>query len=166
MGAMANVSELHTRHHDDYETAKREIHQSLGSIEDIEVFGRQVLVACYVRPAKGANGLYATVKTQTEDVYMGKAVLILKCGPDAFQGDDGFKAAMFGDMPVPAAGDWMFVRPQDGVGVNLCGDGASRPKGEDFRGNQIDLYEWDGWPCRMISDDAFLGRMNKPHEVV
>lgn len=171
---MSSVSDLHKLHHDNYDSAKDEIHQSLGSIKDIEVWGRQVLVAVYVRPQfteiTDVHGKkqrrFTTAKTQTEDVYQGKAVLILKLGPDAFTGTDEYLKAKFGSMPPPSPGDWVFVRPQEGTPINLCGDGASRPQGEDFKGTPIDLYEWDGWPCRMVNDEAFMGRINKPHEIV
>lgn len=167
MSTMSNVSHLAKHHHDDYDRAKAEIFQQLGSYADIEVFGRQVLVACYVRPSTSLSGLTVTSgKGQTEDIYQGKAVLILKCGPGAFKGDDSYQKAMFGDMPIPAPGDWMFQRPQDGVLVQLMGDGAEKCRGEDRKGEKYDLYPWDGWPCRIVTDESFIGRMNKPHTVV
>jgi len=163
---MSNVSMLHKWHHDDYDEAKAQIHQSLGSIADLEVFGRQVLVAVYIRPNKSQTGLYQTVNAQKEDIYQGKAALILKCGPGAFKGEDSYVKAMFGDMPTPEPGDWVFVRPSDGLSISLCGDGASRPQGKTFHDEDVDLFAWDGWPCRILSDDSLIGRMNKPHTLV
>lgn len=164
---MQNTSELHGRYHDDYETAKAEIHQALGSIKDIEIFGAQVLIACYVRPKTGGKGkLWVTTKAQTEDIYMGKAFMVLKLGPDAFKGDKAYLKALFGEMPAPSPGDWIFLRSQDGVMVSLCGDGASRPKGRDHKDEEIDLYDWDGWPCKIVDHKSIIGRMNRPHSVV
>ena len=162
----ANVSTLHKWHHDDYDEAKSQIRQSLGSIDDIEIFGRQVLVAVYVRPEKSANGLYMGAAAQREDVYQGKAMLVLKCGPDAFQGDNGYEEATFGKLGRPEPGDWVFARASSGEPLSLCGDGAERPTGATFGGEMVDIYGWDGWPCRLISDEAILGRMNKPHTIV
>lgn len=170
MSTGATVTELHKRHHDDYDQAQREIHQSLGDFSDFECFGHQVLVAVYVRPAftqlPDGRRFYTTTKQQAEDVYQGKAVMVLKLGPAAFDGDDSYVQATFGPKGAPKVGDWVFVRPQDGVAINLCGDGAERPKGTDHQSNAIDLYEWEGWPCRLITDEAFLGRVKVPHHIV
>jgi hypothetical protein len=166
MSQSQNATNLLNWHHDDYEIAKRHIHQAIGSLDDIEVFGRQVLVAVYVRPNKTAKGFYQTTKAQMEDVYQGKSVLLLKAGPDAFVGDDGYVAAMFGSKGKPSPGDWLFVPASSGLSTWLIGDGAQRPQGEDFRNDPIDIYDWDGWPVRIIVDDAVIGRMNKPHQLV
>ena len=165
MSNLATISNLHRWHHDDYDEAKQQIHQSLGSIADIEVFGRQVLVAVYIRPNKSGM-IYQTVKAQAEDIYQGKAALILKCGPGAFKGEQSYLNTMFGHMPPPEPGDWVFVRPSDGFAISLCGDNAKRPRGKTFHDEEVDLFEWDGWPCRILSDDSLIGRMNKPHTLV
>lgn len=166
MSAASTVSNLHNWHHDDYDEAIGQIRKSLGSIDDIEVFGRQVLVAVYVRPNKNKAGIYQTTAQQSEDIWQGKTVLVLKAGPDAFQGDASYARAMFGAMPAPVQHDWVFLRASDGVPVNLCGDGAERPQGSTFGGDMVDIWPWDGWPCRIISDDAIIGRINKPHTLV
>jgi hypothetical protein len=160
------ASMLHKWHHDDYEKAKQEIHQALGSTDDLEIFGSRVLVAVYVRPDKNASGFYMGPKKQIEDIYNGKVVLIIKCGPDAFQGDDGWLKALVGDKAAPTPGDWCFVQASLGEPIMFCGDGAARCKGKDSIGREIDIYEWDGWPCRIINHTDLIGRMNRPHEVV
>lgn len=166
MSTAATVTELHRRHHDDYEEAKREILQSIGSLDGIEVLQADVLVACYVRPQKSDKGFFITTKAQYEDVYMGKVVLILKCGPDAFKGDESYMKARFGAAAAPKAGDWCVVRPTDGVAMSVCGAGFSRPQGKDYKGEAIDLYDWDGWPCRLINHEVILLRVARAHEVV
>ena len=40
---------LHKHHHDDYEVAKSHIHRQIGRL-DLELFGRQILCAMYIRP--------------------------------------------------------------------------------------------------------------------
>jgi hypothetical protein len=157
---------LHGWHHDDYDLAKRQIMQALGSSEDLEIFGSNVLVAVYVRPDRTARGFYMGSKKQIEDIYNGKAVMIIKCGPDAFKGDEGWTKAQYGERKPPEPGDWCFVREDMGVPIMFCGDGASRPKGEDRDGKAVDVYDWDGWPCRIIGHTDLIGRMNKPHTVV
>jgi hypothetical protein len=162
----ANTNLLHQWHHDDYEEAKRQIYQHLGDTSDLEIFGRQVVVAVYVRPNKTAGGFFLTVDAQKEDVWQGKAVLIVKMGPDAFRGDDSYVEATYGFKGAPRPGDWVFLRAQDGLAVSLCGDGASRAQGKDMRGSAVDIYGWDGWPCRIVADETVIGRINKPHEIV
>lgn len=160
------VSHLHTHHHDDYDEAKAQIHRAIGSIEDIEIIGSQVLVAAYVRPNKTANGFYVGTKAQKEDIWQGKAVLVLKLGPSAFDGDEAYLRAMFGDGPSIAPDDWVFVSCASGLPISLIGDGGQRVKGADHRGDPIDIFEWDGWPCRVIPAESIIGRINKPHSVV
>lgn len=173
----ARFSEKISRHHrpfmDDYTMAKLHITQMLGDISDLDIFGRNVLVGVYVRmntmpivmPDGSKRELYLSVKEVTEDAYQGKVVLVLKCGPDAFRGEDSYIKAMFDGVP-PKPGDWLFANANSGIQVNICGEGMSRPQGVDRRGEPFDLYEWDGWWCRIISDEQFLGRLERPHSVV
>lgn len=163
----ANVTtRLHNWHHKDYAEAGRQINQALGDISDIEIAGRQVLVAVYVRPNVTNGGVMQSVSAQKEDVWQGKIVLLLKAGPDAFVGDDSYRQAMWGNARHPQAGDWLVVRAIDGLPISLKGDNAERPQGKDFRGDPIDIYDWDGWPCRFLPDDAIIARVSKPHSVV
>ncbi len=167
----AKFGEKISRHHkpsyDDYEVAKAHIHQALGDITDIEVFGRQVLVAVFCRPTVSPNGWFETVTGMKEDWWQSKAVLVLKVGPDAFNGTEAYLDATFGKgVPAPRAGDWLFANASAGIQINLMGDGASRPQGKDYKGRSIDLFEWEGWPCRIIGDDNFLGRITNPQSVV
>jgi hypothetical protein len=162
----ANVTALHGWHHDDYDEAIQQIKTHLGDISDLEVFGRQVVVAVYVRPSKNAAGIYQTAKAQQEDFWQGKAVLVLKCGPDAFSGSEEYARAMFGDKPPPQPDDWVFLRASDGMPINLCGDDAKRVQGKTFGGEMVDIFPWDGWPCRIVSDESIIGRINKPHSLV
>jgi hypothetical protein len=164
---LTSYTRLHNHGHGDYELAKEHIHQMLGNIDEMELFGRQVLVAVYIRPQRNpVTGVYITQKEQTEDIHQGKAVLILKMGPDACKGDDGYVEATYGPNGPMKSGEWVFLAQQSGFPISLQGDGASRPQGPDFRGDMIDLYEWDGWPCRIVPDDMFIGRISNPTSVV
>ena len=160
------ITALHKRHHDDYEEAKEQIRKALGDISAIEVFGSQVLVAAYVRPNKTTTGLYLSVKMQTEDIWQGKAVLVLKLGPSAYDGDDSYLRAIFGDRNPLAPGDWVFVRAADGHPMSLIGDGGERVMAKDHRGGEVPIFDWDGWPCRVVPAESIIGRINKPHSIV
>jgi hypothetical protein len=122
------------------------------------------------QPIKMPDGsesvLYLPLKEIKEDWYQHKVVLILKAGPDAFTGEDSYLRAMFGDASPPRAGEWVFANASAGIQVNIAGDGASRPQTVDRRGEVMDLFEWDGWPCRIMTDENVLGRLEKPHSVI
>ncbi len=65
-------SVLHRYKHNNYEVAKDHIRRQLGSIEDFELFGQEVLVAVYVRPLRNpGSGLTISEKMQGEDVIQG-----------------------------------------------------------------------------------------------
>lgn len=167
MQVINDISAPHWRF-DDYELAKQQMRQSLGDIEDIEVFGRTVLVAVYVRPNTNPTTgfVLASAKEQSADAWQGKAVLIIKVGPDAFAGDESYVKAMYGPKGVPQVGDWVFMRANDGDSMHLIGDGFERPKGLDFNKRPIDLYDWNGWPCRLIGDTSIIARANKPSVIL
>lgn len=164
-------SEGTSRHHrpflDDYAISKMHIMQSIGDIGDIDIFGRQVLCAVFCRPNVTPKGFYIGAKEVKEDWWQHKVVMVLKLGPEAFKGDDSYHNAVFGDgIAVPQVGDWLVANASAGIQISLCGDGGARPKGKDHHGHEMDIYEWDGWPCRIIGDDCFLGRITKPHGVI
>lgn len=172
-----NISQLHSWKHDDYAEAARDIWMALGDISKEEIFGRQVLCAVYVRPnektTKRADGtvfkVHFTTKAQEEDIWQGKVMLVLKLGPGAFKGEVDYLTDMFGTSDpekLPKVGDWLFAQPSAGVPMSVMGAGAARPKGVDHRGDPTDKFEWDGWPCRILSDDLFFGRMSAPHVIV
>jgi hypothetical protein len=164
---VSDVSRLHNWHHDDYEEAKREIYAQLGSLDGMHLFGRKVLVAVYIRPQRSSRGLYQTVKAQKEDIYQGKAVLLVKAGPDAFSGDEAYLASMYGPGGAPKLDEWLFLNSNQGVAVNWEGDGATKLTFVDDEGRMQDRFEWAaGWPCRVVEDDCFMGRMTTPHSAV
>lgn len=166
-----SVSQLHKHGHADYAQAVKDILQALGNIDGEDIWGRQVLCAVYVRPNETQAGVCVPTSAQEEDIWQGKALLVLKIGPNAFQGADSYLEATFpkdkdGNIKVPKVGDWLFARPNDGVAMSIMGEGASRPQGKDFRGGPVDKFEWDGWPCRILQDDSFFGKMSAPHKIV
>lgn len=158
------ISRHHRQSYDDYETAKAHILQALGDLSDLNVTGKQIVVAVFCRPNfimfRGPTGeeapLYTTVKEVKEDWYQHKGGLIVKAGPGAFQGDKSYLQDTFGDAGAPGVGDWIFSNASAGIQVNLAGDGASRPQALDRRGEPMDIFEWDGWPCRIMLDTSVM----------
>lgn len=176
--------EKSTRHHrpffEDYSVSKSHILQAIGDYSGCRLMSRQCLVAVFVKPNITPGGIWQPLSEVKNDWWENKTVLLLAHGPDAFHGDDAYYDAMFGipDMesggPVvgsgrknrPRIGEWLYANASEGLQTSLCGEGASRPQGTDRRGDTIDLYEWDGWPCRIIPDDRFLQWVDKPHHVI
>ena len=159
------ISALHERRHTDYDEARRQIHKAIGEVGEVELFGRQVLVAIYIRPQRTNKGFWTTTTLQEDDIYQGQIVLCLAHGPDAFRGDEGYVKATFGDR-APMPGDWLILRPNAGELISLCGDRAEQPMGEDNFGKMIALYDFKGWPCKIVADEMFLGRIKQPHVLV
>lgn len=156
----------HRSHFSDYEVAKNLIHQALGDMSNEEVWDNHVLCAVFCRPNVTPGGIYQPTKEIKEDWWQHKVVLVLKLGPNAFQGDESYEQAKWGQSPRPQPGDWLFARPEAGMQANLIGVGGTRPQGRDHRGQPMDIFEWDGWPCRIIPDDEFMGRTQLPHNIV
>jgi hypothetical protein len=164
---MSDYSRLHSWKHETDDLAKAHIHHMLGDISEIKIYGRQVLVAVYVRPIYNSRTkLFTSLKDQKEDFYQGKTVLILKCGPTAFDGDHSYLKATFPDGKPPKVGDWVFANQTVGLSTSISGDGAARVKFKDHRDEDCDVYEWDGWPCRFLMDDQIIGACDKPHAVI
>jgi hypothetical protein len=51
----------------------------LGSLDDIQVFNNEVLVAIYVRPEKTNSGIILPGQTRDEDRHQGKVGLVKVC---------------------------------------------------------------------------------------
>lgn len=95
-----------------------DIFERIGSLDDIVLPANKVLVGIYMRPTTkkvaGTNKvIHLTDSTVAEDMYQGKAGLVLKCGAAAFKGDwrtEGFS---------PKPGDWVAFRPSDGFKLDI-----------------------------------------------
>lgn len=162
-----SYSNLHKWHHSDYEVVKQHIWAQLGDISESQVFGRQVLCALYIRPGRNpVTGIEFTEKAQAEDIAQGKSMLVLQLGPDAFCGTDDYQRSMFGDWGAPKVGDWLWSRSAVGEPLHMQGEGAVRIMHDDRRAEAQKSYPFDGWPCRVLSDESFIGRVAKPHQIV
>jgi hypothetical protein len=174
-----------TRHHrpayDDYDLAKLHIMQMLGDISPesggLQLFGSQICVAVFCRMNiievfrdDGTKGqLFLPIKEIKEDWWQHKVVLVVSTGPDAFgkvTGNPDYFKARYGSFGPPKIGDWVFMNASTGTQISLIGEGHSRPQAIDYLGREFDLFEWDGWPCRILNDDSLIGRILKPHQIV
>lgn len=163
-----NYTQLHRHHHADYAVAQEHIYRQMGQL-DLKLFGNEVLVAVYVRPQfSSTTGLTGSTKTQAEDVVQGKIALLVAAGPNAFKCDTAAdEKAIYGEDGAPKPGDWLLLRATDGTPMSVCGPGAEIVQEEDRHGELQKAYGWDsGWPCRVVPDTAFLGRVTNPHSVV
>lgn len=114
------------------------IWDSMGKIDDIEIFHTQVLVAVYLRPEKTKGGVHLPNQTRDEDKYQGKVGLIIKKGESAFIDDTG---KWFQGISLNV-GDWIVFRPSDGWQITVHG--------------QL---------CRILSDTDVRGRIPVPDAV-
>lgn len=96
---------------------KKAILDFIGDIDGIEVIGDMVLVAVYLRPERTAGGIIRPDMNKQEDVWQGKAGLVLKWGPDAFidpnTGDPYEQRAEVGEWCVFKAGDGWLLNIRD-----------------------------------------------------
>jgi co-chaperonin GroES (HSP10) len=122
---------------------RQEILDRVGNLENLEVFGSDVLMALYLRPEKTKSGIILADTTRDEDRWQGKAGLVLKMGSTAFVDEEGNK---FRDINV---GDWLIFRPSDGFPVTLNATTAS-----SSYGNAI--------PCRIVTDIHLRMRVDAP----
>lgn len=118
---------------------RREILNKIGDVAEVEVFGREVLLAIYVRPEKTAGGVFLSDRTRIEDKYQGKVGLVIAKGPLAFNETRGFE---FGGETVEP-GDWIIYRPQDSWSL-----------GKNGPGGKVD--------CVMVLDGDIKGRIASP----
>lgn len=84
------------------EEYKETVFNILGDLDEIEVMYNAVLVAAYIRPEVTKGGIIRPEDNVSEDVWQGKAGLVLKVGKSAFKDDD---YNHFDGQKV-APGDW------------------------------------------------------------
>jgi co-chaperonin GroES (HSP10) len=84
--------------------------KALGIYAD-EVFHSQVLCMTYISPEKTQGGIIIPDKPKDEDRFQGKIGLVIAMGPGAFKDD---AVAKFHGQTI-SVGDWVLVRPSDGM---------------------------------------------------
>lgn len=96
---------------------KADLLAKIGDISDGKVFGPQILVATYFRPAITAGGIHLSPKTLQEDQFQGKIGLVLAMGPTAFKETGNID---FGGLTCKV-GDWIVYSPHDGLQMAIHG---------------------------------------------
>jgi hypothetical protein len=92
------------------ENAKAELLKQVGDLDGVQLPNDLVLLATYIEPERTKGGILIPQKSLDESRFQGKAALLLKRGPTAFQFYDGGYAWQ---GPVPAEGDWVIFRFSD-----------------------------------------------------
>jgi len=117
---------------------KKVILDDMGDISNVKLFNNQVLVAIYLRPEQTSTGVWLPEKNRDEDKYQGKAGLVIKLGPLAFdETNDNF----FKDVDVKLH-DWIYFKPSDGWSITV-----------------------HGVLCRILDDSAVRGKIDAPDVV-
>lgn len=92
-----------------------DIRKAVGDISDIKLPPGKLLLGIYKRPEK--IGLIIRVdSTKDEDIWQGKAWLLLAVGPLSFEDSDN---GHFGGYK-PQVGDWVLARANDGYRMDIC----------------------------------------------
>jgi len=117
------------------EQFKKAILSAVGDLSGVSVMYNMVLLGIYIRPEKTAGGIIRPTDNVKEDIWQGKAGLVLKLGPNAFQ-DDG--EAQFYGQKVDV-GEW---------GVFKVGDAWS--------------LEINKVPCRLVRDNNIKLKVADP----
>jgi len=104
---------------------KQQIIDRIGDLSDYRIAPSELLLAIYQRPEMTAGGIVLPSSNLKEDLYQGKAHLVIKIGADC---------DFFGlDVKLH---DWVVVRPSDGWALDI----NARPNIMDRK---------DFVPCRM-----------------
>jgi co-chaperonin GroES (HSP10) len=93
------------------------IKDKVGDLSGVRIAYSNVLIGIYMRPEKTKGGLYVPDQYRDEDIYQGKAGLVLKLGDLAFR--DADDVSFNGFLVKP--GDWIVIRPSDGWPVSING---------------------------------------------
>ena len=96
----------------------KELLSKIGDLSGFELFGNQVLIAIYERPEKTKSGIILADVTRQEDAFQGKAGLVVKLGPDAFE-DTADYTFNFEDNRRPKVGDWVVYKVGDAWSLNV-----------------------------------------------
>lgn len=102
-------------HHD--QDPAEAIREAVGDLSQFQLMFNQVLVGIYRRPEKTRGGIILADQTRDEDIYQGKAALVLAKGPTAYR-DEG-EVRFHGQDVQP--GQWVVFRPSDGWPITIRG---------------------------------------------
>lgn len=118
---------------------KTEILKQVGDLSGIDIMYNMVLLAVYVRPQTTKGGIIRPVMNQEEDIWQGKAGLVLKLGKDAFEDDND---TSFNGQRADI-GEWVVFKVGDAW--------------------QVQIREW---PCRLVRDSSIKMKVNDPGIII
>lgn len=118
---------------------KAEILKLVGDLSGIDIMYNMVLLAVYVRPQVTKGGIIRPTQNQEEDVWQGKAGLVLKLGKDAFEDDND---TSFNGQRADI-GEWVVFKVGDAW--------------------QVQIREW---PCRLVRDSSIKMKVNDPSIII
>jgi co-chaperonin GroES (HSP10) len=110
--ANSNASQKMRQIAESSQSSKEAHFAALGVYTD-EVLHSQVLCMTYVQPEKTSGGIILIDKSRDEDRFQGKISLVIAMGPGAFVDD---AVAKFHGKKIEV-GDWVLVRPSDGMEI-------------------------------------------------
>lgn len=100
---------------------KKRVLQYITSLKDFRLLGSEVLVATFVQSDVTKGGIIKPDQTTHEDMWQGRAGLLLAMGDTAFKyAPGGFKW----EGPKPEVGDWIIFRFADSWDLHLEGVGC------------------------------------------
>src|SRR5690349_7662194 len=82
--SVVQTARLHGWAHDDLEEARQEIMDALGDLSGLNVWRTQCVIADYLAPEKLKSGLITPHSLQEEDIFQGKAGMLVWIGAQAF----------------------------------------------------------------------------------
>lgn len=96
-----------------------DIRKAVGDISKFRLPPGKLLLGIYKRPEK-VGGIIRIDSTRDEDVWQGKAWIVLGMGPLCFKDSD---QGAFGGYNVKV-GEWVLARANDGYRMDICGEGG------------------------------------------
>lgn len=117
---------------------KKDILATVGDLSGVDVMFNMVLVGVFIRSERTLGGIIRPTANVTEDVWQGKAGLVLKLGPNAFvdDADDSF----YGQRVE--VGEWCAYKVGDAWQLSI-----------------------NGYPCRLVRDSAIKLKLSDPNIV-
>lgn len=103
---------------------RQAIFDTVGSLAGVEVLGDRVLIGTFIRAEKTKGGIIRPDVNIQEDVWQGKAGLVLKLGPDAFKDTPDYHFSRSIEI-----GEWCVYQVGDAWSLNI-----------------------NGCPCRLVRD--------------
>lgn len=116
---------------------KMDILKMVGDLSGVTVMFNMVLIGTFIRSEK-VGSIIRPDANIAEDVWQGKAGLVLKLGPNAFVDDEN--DSFFGQKVEP--GEWVAYKVGDAWSLNI-----------------------NGYPCRLVRDSSIKLKINDPNMV-